>query len=199
MEIDPMTRVLLAFALLMLLGSCNLVTSQRPLFGLKDAAPAYLAEPGIWVVDDAACIFDLTRPVRTWPNCAQHLSVPSRGRLVFGPNKDGSRLLVAASEPLIIQLDQKDPSGGALYLAARVMERSERGRATALQYWLVQCGPAPPLSERQGSYVSATPWPGLKMHENGCVVHDVPTLLAVAAASEAWGEKPTFFRWVRRR
>ena len=63
-------RPWLAICAALLLGACNMVHSDHPLFTAADAAGAASFRPGVWADPDPGCDFDPNLPVKQWPDCA---------------------------------------------------------------------------------------------------------------------------------
>jgi len=65
-------RILLSLCLILLLGACNRVHSDQPLFFADMAPEAPRLRDGLWIIEngDEPCRFDAARPVTRWPDCA---------------------------------------------------------------------------------------------------------------------------------
>ncbi len=130
-------------------------------------------------------------------------------------------LLVANGDHLIVQsraqdaspteqADDADAQAAApvyMYGGLRVLSRDETGKATALAFWNVQCGPVTePARGRQRRddpealdeqhEVTDHPFPGLTVVDDNCTAESVEAVRNAAALSEAL-EPPTQLRWIR--
>ena len=96
------------------------------------------------------------------------------------------------------------------YGALRLLGQDEEGKATAMEFWLVQCGPLPEqLSSRRQrrrartaetataqAGVTDRPFPGLTVVDDNCTAESVDAVRNAAVLSEAL-EPPMQMRWVR--
>ena len=145
----------------MLLGACNMVISETPMFDESDRAKV-APRDGIWLAKVDDCDFDPAPPEASWPECAAWVVVRNGGRelLVRDGKRQTQRIdsLIAAGTPLIVQGrwvdDAKDD--GAIYYAfyALEMERPSNASATATT-WPVECG----IQNQPGSDIR--PFPGI--------------------------------------
>src|SRR5687767_15129205 len=62
-----------------LLGSCNMVISETPMFAEADRTDL-APRDGIWLNDSNECRFDSGRPESDWPECAMWVVVRGSGR-----------------------------------------------------------------------------------------------------------------------
>jgi hypothetical protein len=87
-------RLLLVCLLLLGLPACNRVITPTPLFTAADAAGAPRLRDGIWLMeeavdpDDEACVFNLRRSVKRWPDCADWALIREGG--VVMSNRGGA-------------------------------------------------------------------------------------------------------------
>ena len=63
-------HILILVAAALMLGGCNLVVSQTPVFRAADAAGAPPFKPGLWASPGPGCTFDESTPFDAWPKCA---------------------------------------------------------------------------------------------------------------------------------
>jgi len=141
------------------------------------------------------------------------------------PYRDG--LFVANGDHLILQVQTGEDSDaplsdgvgegaeesehrGYIYGAIRPVLRDGEGKVTALETWLIQCGPLPepkPAARRKGRSrrdepeeappsVTDRPFPGLTVVDDVCVAESIEALRRAAVLSEALGKKDKS-RWVR--
>lgn len=191
-------RPLLA-AIAATLSGCNLVYSDRPLFGPEAAEGAQLFKDGLWRAADRDCRFDERRPAETWPDCADW-SVVRGGETFERANGDWRRIerTLVAGEPLLSQVRTQGDDGSPIYyfLAFRVVTTDAAGRALAVDSWPVQCGPPPP----DGAEGSGTlePLEGMDMDEAGdaCRASSAEAVRRAASPSAQWSESRRY-RWVR--
>lgn len=201
---------------LLMLGGCNVVVTEQPLFSARDEAGAPPMKPGLWRMDaDEACDFDPAKPLADWPECASG-AVFAPGVISGHDKKDGKDVrieapfILAAGDPRVGQLRLVDedieghgkanPPYG--YVAVKPT-KLDHGAIVEVTYWLVLCGPPPPPNAKTRSQKPALgtlhPLPGMKMKPGDavCTTDSQAALRGAAAASRAWGEKPKRARWIR--
>lgn len=203
MSITSLARlrtILTALAAAAACAGCNVVYSDRPLFGPQDAVGAPTLHDGLWrsVSDD--CRVDERRPAHRWPDCAPWAVVRAGEVLTFDNGRWTAHAgLAAAGTPVIVQTTVLDPDGAArrfLFHGLRVDATDADGAAIAVTAWPVQCGPPPPPGA--GRSGTLEPLAGLSMDADGgaCTTSSPDAVRAAAAASEGWSE-PVRMRWVR--
>ena len=198
-------RTILVLACLALLAGCNALATKDPLFSSADEAGAPKLKPGVWAMDvtsDEKCRFDERRPLYGWPSCANGFAVLPGGAVGGYETRDGKLVLamtpyiLAAGDPPIFEM--RDSASGQSaqplldrYAGMRPTRLDDRGRAIAIRYWTVLCGPPPPSDAKRpdGSqrYGALQPFPGLTMDasENDCTTDSRDAARAAAKASEA--------------
>lgn len=210
-----MHRLALIGALL-LLGGCNMVITQAPLFTTADEAGAPPLRPGVWAsTPDASCVFDERTPVSTWPSCAN--GGVTRDGSIGGFHDDGQSKstltmmddVVAAGDPRVLQLHvgEAAPSAdlsvsGYFYIALRATKTDDQGRITAMTSWPVLCGPPPPNSATTSGkmeFGTKAPFPGLVMDQDktNCTTTSQAALRHAASASEQYSAGVSPSHWVR--
>ena len=133
--------------ILAMLGACNMVISETPMFAESDRADV-APKDGIWLASQKDCDFDASLPEAKWPECALWVVVRNSGHeMLLSDGKGQSQhvgTLVAAGTPLVVQArwvdDAKDD--GAIHYVFYALEWKEpgsSGSATA-STWAVQCG-----------------------------------------------------------
>lgn len=136
-------------------------------------------------------------------------------------------LLVANGDHLILQFrsqdeegasapDQAEPAGEEatpapyMYAALRLLRHDEHGKLTALEGWIVQCGPLPDKRSSRGrrhrsasdepaltdEHVTDRPFAGLTVGDGVCTAESAAAVRNAAVLSEAL-EPPTQQRWIR--
>ena len=65
--------------ILAMLGACNMVISETPMFDESDRA-SVIVKDGIWLSAANDCDFDPTPPEAKWPECAVWVVVRKNGR-----------------------------------------------------------------------------------------------------------------------
>jgi hypothetical protein len=166
------TLILLAAALM--LGGCNLVVSQTPVFSSSDAAGAPPFKPGFWASPDPGCDFKESAPFDAWPKCANGSEIQrdaliatvdptavtattSDNKTASGPKKVGLPYVLAAGDPRVMQVDLHIPEAGLgqlgffYFVAVKPTRFDDDGRITAAQLWPIQCGPPPPPQTTQSA------------------------------------------------
>ena len=214
-------RGLTILALAAMLAGCNVVYSEQPLFTRKDSVGAPVLRPGLWLIRSSGdCAFDETLPTRKWPECAD-----DRGTIIGGPadkpSMGGQPIVLAAGDPIVAQVRDRDDHGDARYYFAGLQPkaRDAAGRVVAFRWWVARCGPPPPrpppadasaapaagdaakpVPVIPDSYVSSTPLPGLEVRGYDCVARDPKVVRAAVAASPSWPDiEIESAHWVRSR
>ncbi len=133
-------------------------------------------------------------------------------------------LVVASGDPRVLQLPMDESSPGRFgYAGVRPTRLDPAGRIVEIELWTAQCGPpwrprpaadasAPAVRSHESSptpsagsqfeptaqsHVSEHPLPGLEVVGDNCIAREASVVRAAAAASKAWSESPTSYRWVR--
>jgi len=140
---------LLGLALLLpLLGGCNMLISEEPMFGGSDRA-ALVPRDGIWLSPDKGCDFDSSRPESGWPECAMWVVVRNGGTdLYLTDGKRQSQVVggfFAAGDPQILQaywIDTDKQPHRAFYgfFGVEIHQVGPDGRYSAASVWPVECG-----------------------------------------------------------
>ena len=198
-----MTRIIAGLAAAALLGGCNAVSTPAPLL----PADSGVLRPGVWRADmEKDCAFDDSLPIAQWPSCAAAPIVHADGvgRMVGeGEGAHGFDLRLVRGEPLIVEATATPAKGEeagfkplTIYLAGRATSLDAKGRTTAAELWLVQCGPP-----AGGGEITQHPLPGLTVDPQAktCAPGQPQDLRNAAAASEAWADPDDLLkiRWLR--
>ncbi len=222
-----MQRLLSLLAAALLLGGCNLVYAEKPLFTQADAAGAPQLRPGIWAKRAPNCRFDKAKPVADWPECADP-SVVTAERI--GDPADATKqmpYLLAAGDPRVMQLEVKPDADKPFvwfFAGLKPLKTDRQGRIVEARTWLVQCGPPPPkppektesdtpanetpeqasarmqaeIDAQINASVTREPLPGLTVKEGMCVATEPGPVRNAARASLAWDDdEPSVIYWVR--
>jgi hypothetical protein len=219
------TLLLLAAALM--LGGCNLVVSQTPVFSAADATGAPPFKPGIWASPDPGCDFKASAPLDSWPKCANGSEIgpdaiigtmqptpataSSGDKAGTGPKKVALRYVLASGDPRVLQVDLHIPEAGLgelgffYFVAVKPTAFDEDGRITAAQLWPIQCGPPPPPQTNQTANSSDTtkgavtehPLPGLTISNGECTPAGKAAVHNAATPSRAWADSIGELHWVR--
>ena len=215
-----MQRTIIVIAAALLLGGCNLVVSDTPVFQPGDAAGAPPLKPGLWAAPDPGCAFEAASPLSKWPDCANGT--------VIGPNAIVGTLtatgvtlengkpppktvrlpyVLVAGDPRVMQVDMRMPELGKLgvfyFVALHPTAFDTDGRITAAQAWPVQCGPPPPANETPTEkdptkgFVTEHPLAGMKLENGDCHPAGRAVVLTAASASRAWIDRIGEMHWVR--
>jgi len=210
-------RGLVVLAVALLLGGCNVVVTEGPLFAPADERGAPPLRPGVWRMEDPKCPVEEALPIDQWPECAG-AAVMSPGQMAGFDRKGGKAVLqqiplvLAAGNPRIAQVSMHEeppkpgePDKGYGYAAVKPLKTDRQRRITEIRYWLVQCGPPPPEArdmpkrDRLPPLGTLHPLPGMKMKpgEAVCTTDSIKALRAAAKASEAWDDEHHSAHWVR--
>ena len=157
-----------------LLGGCNVVVSQTPVFTAADSAGAPPLRDGLWISVKPDCAVDETKPLAAWPDCADSFVAKAgelRGTSEKERGKPGTPYVIAAGDPLVLQAQpdievsggaDASASGGAtasasasvtatqsapppyMFLAVHPLALDAQGRMVRIEEWPVMCGPPPP-------------------------------------------------------
>ena len=199
-------RILLGLCVVLLLGGCNRVITDTPLFTASEAPDAPRLREGLWVMlPDDDCRVDTRRPAHRWPGCASPMLVRG-GELLGYKREDGKPgewermpFVLASGEPVVMQFEGAGDDGVTYQYFGFEGERADDGRYAAFSMWPVLCGPPPPPTPKGEAtrYVTLQPLPGLTIREDNCTTTSPGAVVAAAAASLAWSEDFARARWVR--
>lgn len=208
-------RVLLGLCLVLLLGGCNRVHSDHPLFFASDAAGAPRLRDGLWAINDGDktdCAYDAGKPVTIWPDCADWMLV--RGGEILGYDKPGKDdvtglgqwtslpFVLAAGSPPVLQVGMMEEDRLDYQFFGIEPTASDAVGVTAFSSWPVMCGPPPPegeMTDGKRRYVTLEPQPGFTVvDESSCSATDPGAIRSAAGPSRSWaGESVGGARWVR--
>lgn len=197
--------VLLAVAAL--LASCNMIYTEKPVFGAADKGTPELRE-GVWLVDEPDCSVDTATPASSWPECADWVLIED-GRMKFpgekgltGDGADEMPFLITGGEPRVWQMIFRNPAKKlelTFYAGFEALETGADGKVIRYRSWPSLCGPPPAAGpDGGGSLVTREPFPGLTMEKDGsCRPRDADALRAAVAASRAFPKEQDLGRWIR--
>ena len=199
-----MVRTLCLALVLVALGACNAVTSERPLFGAGSGADAPALRTGVWVMAEDGCKVAVRAPISTWPDCANGF-VLGESELSGGVvDKAGSfqrmaSYLKVGGDPLMLQIiptrGRTSDEPAILYVGWRPTAADAEGRITQARVWL-------PLCSMPGTEDRALQ-PGLISvgKDRPCLATSASALRQAARQSETWafGAQASGLtaRWVR--
>ena len=192
----PWLAIWPVFWAVLLLGGCNMVHTDHPLFTAADAVGAPTFRPGVWAAPDPHCDFDPNQPVKAWPQCAH-------GDSMLEAEKGVSMMLVPGA-PMIIQFASNKPEAGStapqdyFYVAIDPLRRDAAGRIVAMNSWAVACGPPRRGAHSNGPRGTLHPWPGMTMDPDGnnCTAASAAVVRTAAVLSRPRGA-PNGVYWVR--
>ena len=215
-----MRRLMILLLALPLLAACNQVYSRQPLVGEARQQGDPELRPGLWSAAgyNDACVFDIRKKLRDWPDCAVGVEV-RRGQLfmVTGHDRqlaDTYRLI--DGQPLLMQLhfssdiltdgripeprDTDNPFYGWTYAAITPLQFDAAGRVVEAQMVQASCGPLPskidPPPGTKPVTVTARPFPGLTIVGKNCVAKDLDAVKN-ALAESAKINPAVPMRWIR--
>jgi hypothetical protein len=131
-----------ALCLLVLMGGCNTVVSDRPLLMARDGQPHL--KVGLWrQAEEADCSFDETQPLQRWPDCASALYFDGKAMTLPDEFRKRDRRRAKAggghpgpvSTPFVIEMGP--PLVGQAEQAQPRKKRSKRLK-TIYWYFLIQ-------------------------------------------------------------
>lgn len=206
-------RILLGLCVVLLLGGCNRVHSERPLFNAADQAGAPVLRDGLWLIQnnlgdfaDDDCRVSTRKPANRWPDCADWMIV--RGGEILGLDREEKSpgewvsipFVLAGGEPAVFQFaSEYDGKPDFNYFGMEPLSSDAEGRVIAFRSWPALCGPPPPPTPKgaEPRYVTLDPMPGLAIVENNCTAETREAVLASARASRAWDDGRSGARWIR--
>ena len=203
-------RILLGLCVVLLLGGCNRVHSEQPLFFASDAPDAPRLRDGLWVIEtDDDCRFNAGKPVNRWPDCADWMLVRNGEILGFDPpGKDEPTgggewttipYVLAAGAPLVLQLaTTEDGKLDHQYFGVKPTAGSAASIAAVVS-WPVLCGPPPPKAAKgeKRRFVTLQPLPGLTLTDESCTTDSAEAVRNAAGPSRGWSDDLGKARWVR--
>ena len=199
-----MVRTLCIALVVMTLGACNAVTSERPLFATGSGADAPALRTGIWVMPAEGCKVAVRAPISTWPECANGFVLGEADLSGGVVDKAGSfqrsaSYLKVGGDPLLLQiiptLGRASDEPAILYVGWRPTAADAEGRITQARVWLPLCS-RPGMEDRsmQRGLISAG-------KDRPCLATNAAALRQAARQSEAWafGAQASGLtaRWVR--
>jgi len=188
-------RSILIALFLPLLGACNMVISETPMFADAERA-ASLPRDGIWLSEDKDCVFDSGEPESTWPTCVMWILVRDGGTdISLSDGKGQSESihgLVVAGNPMIVQArwidTAKEPSRAIYgYYAIEPLKVDTDRRFSEAKLWPVECG------LKKGADAKIEPFPGIGP---GCRPTSQDSIRS-AATSSSRGDELSEWRWLR--
>ena len=188
-----MRSLLFLLPLLTVLGACNMVISETPMFDEGDQ-PSLSPRDGIWLADVEDCRFDAGKQESDWPECAVWVIAHNNGRdLRLRDGKGQSQRVAsifASGTPTIVQGqwvdDSKKPATthyGFYGLEPETI--GPDGRFAAASVWPVDCG------IQSGSEIR--PFPGISAECRPSSKEAIRT----AAISSRTAEQISTWRWLR--
>jgi hypothetical protein len=208
-------RLLLGLCLMVLLGGCNVVVTDQPLFFPSVEPGAPKLRNGLWVIEDpdkTDCGYDARKPVTRWPDCAEWMLVREGELLAYDAPGKGDRagvgawnsmpFVLSAGEPMVLQFDGSDDGGPAFQYFGVVAIGPTQTQLSAIKVWPVLCGPPPPadaMTDGKRRYVTLEPLPGLTVTDNsGCTATEASAVRNAAAWSRDQAAKDSnSARWIR--
>ncbi len=208
-------RITASICLGVVLASCNMVTSQTPLFSSADTQGQAQFRSGVWMNEDKTCVVDTSKPIGEWPGCADawvvHPGEILAGRDAKTPASTWQRYktVLTSGNPAVLQIevaDESDGPKGYAYAGVRTLKTDAQGRIVEYKAWPALCGP-PPKSDPTGeksAVVTDQLIAGLVIDKDkqDCTASAQGPVRAAVTQSEAWndaddnGGRDTA-RWIR--
>jgi len=182
------------------LSACNMAVSDHPMLSGEPRSALKLKD-GLWTADDPDCKFNIRRPARQWPKCANWV-VLADGKIVEAegakPGELPVEVVIADGKPQILEfplkeLEEKEAKAYA-YLALEPAKLDSTGAAIDLRVWIVACGSWTEGSTRDGTASSFEHFPGM---DQDCHAASVESLRAAAAAGPQGTDRKGRLRWIR--
>ncbi|QKG71182.1 hypothetical protein [Erythrobacter mangrovi] len=193
-----------------LLAGCNMVVSDEPWLTRGPDTP--VMKPGIWVSEGKPdCEYDLATPVESWPECADPAIIRADGAFLT-LNKETAKwrvneVILGTDDPIVAQvaLPEQITTTEAdapkyIYLAMRPTGQNAGGEITAIETWMMQCGPIDRVkvnSGDQNAMVTKEPFDGLTVVGSNCHADSIAALTNAASQSEALADSKGAARWVK--
>jgi hypothetical protein len=208
-------RIVASICLGVLLASCNMVTSDTPLFSSADSHGQAQFRSGVWMDEAKGCVVDIAKPIGEWPDCADawvvHPGEMLAGRDAKAPASTWQhyKTLLVGGDPAVMQIevdDESDGRKGYVYAGVRALKTDTQGRIIEYKAWLALCGPPPkpdPTSDESAAVVSDQLFAGLVVDKDkqDCIASAQGPVRVAVARSEALngddnGGRDTA-RWIR--
>lgn len=208
-------RIAGSICLGVLVASCNMVTSQTPLFSSADAQGQAQFRSGVWMDEAKGCVVDTAMPIGQWPDCADawvvHPGEILAGRDAKAPAStwQSYKTVVTSGNPAVLQIevgDESDGPKGYVYAGLRTLKTDGEGRIIEYKAWPALCGPPPkadPTGEKS-AVVSDQLIAGLVADKDkqDCTASAQGPVRASVAQSEAWNDTDDnggrdHARWIR--
>lgn len=206
-------RLLLGLCLMVLLGACNRVHSDGPLFFADGGPDAPQLRAGLWIIEQGGedCRFDVRKPVNHWPDCAAWMLV--RDGEILGYDKPGKDkparsgdwtsvpYVLAAGSPLILQLAMTEDGKIDHQYFGLEPTAGPASAITAVRSWPVLCGPPPPKASAGETprFVTLDPLPGMTLAGDNCTTGAAEAVRNAAGPSRGWAGEDEVggARWIR--
>jgi len=177
-----------------LLGACNMVISETPMFDESDRA-RLTPKNGIWIPEVDDCDFDASQPEDEWTECAVWVVVRNSGReLLLSDGKGQTErhdVIIASGNPPIIQgkwIDEaKEPRAAYFGFYGLEWQQLAPDVFAAASTWPVQCG----IQAQSSSAIR--PFPGISAE---CRPSSKEAIRSAAAASRT-AEQVVRWQWLR--
>ena len=200
-------RLAIVTAGAVLLSACNMVISNEPMLTRGPDSP--MMKPGIWVdAKEQDCEYDASSAPDGWPECADPAIVAEDGRFFTWDKQSESwkavQMVLGSGDPIVVQAElPKELTGGNpmaprfIYLAMRATDKDADGLITAIETWMVYCGPVEEKGEDEegaenldleaamADAVTKEPFEGLTVVQGNCIAEDVAAIENAAALSES--------------
>lgn len=199
-------KVLLGLCVVLLLGGCNRIHTDHPLFFASDAPDAPRLRDGLWLMEsEGDCRIDTRKPVYRWPDCASGMLVRGNEMLGYEAKKGEAgnwqriAYVLAGGDPVVLQIEQTEEDKLDYQYFGLAADRDADGRITAFTAWPALCGPPPPPApkDEKPRYVTLEPLPGLTVVEDNCTAEAAGPVLASAKVSRQWTTDEMRLRWIR--
>jgi len=179
-----------------LLGGCNAVIADHPLFVEADRSTTLVLEDGLWYRVDSECEVDLSKPRASWPNCADWMIFKDSKAIKSSDVKadeETEDLMLVDGNPPLIQARVRTNGSATVYgfLALEPIKRSASGKLILVDVWAVPCG-----TQEAGAGPSAkiTPYPGISEE---CRTDSSEAVRAAAPKGRKSDEDLVRWQWVR--
>lgn len=140
-----MSRSLVMVLVLLSLGGCRIVSSDRPLFTVADAADAPALKPGLWALVEVGCRFNTKTTPEKWPDCATPLALRDGAAMAVkrGESSRRNAVVIAGGDPAVLQAEDTDEGGTAgrrfAYFGLRPLAVDGDGTVIRARVWPAEC------------------------------------------------------------
>jgi hypothetical protein len=190
-----MYRMAVVVCAALLLSACgNMVRSDEPVLVATDGADDIKLRTGIWSADaedpEEVCVFDPTRPVWQWPQCASPMVVDKASYREMAEMEPSAMVLAPLEADYFVSQERDSLDDGNYsyrFHLVRINELDEAGRARRVGFDFLLCGLPPEEGAKNpdgtNRYLTRNLYPGVTADGEDCRPNGKEGLMAVARAN----------------